>query len=123
MNRMGRTSAVQPAVEFFPASAVRQFGGMDSNKRQKLLQIQLVAVSARAGHGNASQENSSSWFAIVRQESNRRHSCNRMAMRGGDCPPSEPRTCNRTSFAPEATSPKRNKRNREQMKTEQNQRS
>jgi hypothetical protein len=44
-------------------------------------------------------------------------------MRGGDRPPSEPRTCNRTSFAPETTSPKRNKRNRGQMKTEQNQRS
>src|SRR5882724_13371529 len=27
-----------------------------------------------AGHGNASQENSSSWFAIVRPESNRRRS-------------------------------------------------
>ena len=43
-----------------------------------MFQIQLVMVLGDcrpgAGHGNASQENSSSWFAIVRPESNCRRS-------------------------------------------------
>lgn len=48
---------------------------------------------------------------------------------GTDCGPNVPSVkClpelnDRTSFAPETTSPKRNKRDRTQMKTQQNQRS
>jgi hypothetical protein len=100
--------------------------GIGSNRRRKLLQLVMVLGDCRpgAGHGNASQENSSS---LVRDKCDRNRTAdarwNRIAMRGGDRPPSEPRTCDRTSFAPETTSKKCNKRNRRQMKTEQNQRS
>jgi hypothetical protein len=69
---MGR-SLLQGACCFIFASytACQLVGisvGIGNNRRQKLLQIQLVMAlggyRSGAGHGNASHENSSSWFAI-----------------------------------------------------------